>query len=90
MNCLECSEENYHTDYHKSSGIVHGVFLCTWIVKRREQFHDLNMVNLEFKNNLPHLEICDQFLDLRLLLFNLIHVFIVILQKYLIENGTVV
>lgn len=87
MDCLECSKENYHTNYHKNSRIIHGVFLCTWIVKRREQLHNLNMTNLEFKNNLPHLEICDQLFDPYIFLFNAIHVFIAILQKYLIENG---
>lgn len=86
MDCLECSKENCYTDYHKNDRIVYCVFLCTRIMKRREQLHDMKRVNLEFKNSLPILEIRDQLFDL-FIFFNFTFVSIIILQKYLIENG---
>lgn len=90
MDCLKSSKENRYTDYHKNHGIIYDVFLCAWVMKRRERFHEITMLNLEFKNSLPILEICDQSNDLFVYLFYASLVSISILKKYLIEKWYVI
>ncbi len=81
MNYLECSKENCYTHSHKNNGIICRVPFCGRVVKRRKDLHDGTRHNMEFKNTLPNLEICDQSNDSFIHICNALTLFTKILKN---------
>lgn len=81
MNHLECNEENCYTCSHKNNGIICCIPFCGRIVKRRKDLHDETKCNLEFKNTLPNLEICDRLNDSFIHICNVLILHIEILKN---------